>query len=255
MEYDKKKLQWLEFDLFSEISDLAHAVFTRHGGVSHEHFDSLNFSAAVGDKADHVKVNREVAKNFLEVNRVVFAKQTHGSDIQEITLKNEDHVPQADALYTQLKGVALAVTHADCQGAIFYDPKQGVVAVAHAGWRGLVQNIYGKLVQTLVDEKGTDPKDLIVGVSPSLGPDHAEFINYEKELPKDFWSFQVKPNHFDLRAIGRKQLLGAGIPERNLEISEVCTYDSPDEYFSYRREKDTGRNATMIALKPSGNFK
>lgn len=254
MQYDRKKLQWLEFDLFSQLNEITHAVFTRHGGVSKEKYDSLNFSASIGDNSEHVKVNREVAREFLEVNQIVFAKQVHGNHIEEVTLENQDKIPAADGLFTRLKGVALAITHADCQAAIIYDPKNEVVAAAHAGWKGLVQNIYGELIQTLIDKVGSNPKDLIVGVSPSLGPDHAEFVDFQKEFPKSFWDYQVKPNHFDLRAIGEKQLLDAGISKNNIEISSICTYSQKDEYFSYRREKKTGRNATMIAMKPASGF-
>lgn len=254
MQYDKKRLQWIEFDLLEGMPDISHAVFSRHGGVSQKHFSSLNFSNSVGDDPEHVKVNREQAKNFLEANHLVFANQVHGSEIVEISLGNEDHVPQADGLFTKLKGVGLAITHADCQAAIFYDPKTAVIAVAHAGWRGLVENIYGKMVQTL-EGVGCRPEDLLVGISPSLGPCHAEFVNYEKEFPKSFWSFQVKPNYFDLRAIGKSQLLEAKVPEKNIEVSDICTYDTEEDYFSFRREKDTGRNATVIALKPERNFK
>ena len=247
MEFDKSKLEWLEFDLFKG-RGLSHGVFTRHGGTSVGPFKSLNVSNNVGDQPDCVKVNRGRILQTLQADQIVIPHQEHGVNIVRITKENVGKTHHADALFTTEKKIALGVTHADCQGAIFYDPNHHAIAVVHAGWRGNVQNIYAKVVDALKHQLGTDPRNLIVGISPSLGPDHGEFENYKKELPEDFWPYQTKPKHFDLWRISKMQLTNCGIPEKNIEIAGICNFCKDSDYFSFRRDKTTGRNATAACL-------
>jgi polyphenol oxidase len=249
MEYDKKKIEWLEFDLLEPYPHILHGVFLRHGGTSQGPCASLNVGNTTSDHPDNVNVNREQIQKMLDLQQVVFPHQVHGTNVQRVNSKNTGKPIQADALFTTEKNVGLGVTHADCQAAVFYDPVHEAVAVAHAGWRGSAQNIYARVVEALQREVGTKPQNLIVGISPSLGSCHAEFKNYKQELPQDFWPFQVKPHYFDFWGISRKQLAACGVLEKNIEIIEICTYCNKDDYFSHRRDKDTGRHGTVIALK------
>jgi len=249
VENEKSKLEWLEFDQLEPYPHIVHGVFLRHGGKSIGPYASLNLSADVGDHPDTVKSNRIEIEKAFGAERVVFPCQTHGVNVVRITGVNRSKVHHADALFTTEKNIAIAVTHADCQAAIFYDPAHEAIAVAHAGWRGSVQNIYAKLVEQLKNEVGTKPSDLLVCISPSLGPCHAEFKNYKQELPQDFWPFQVKPHYFDFWKISQMQITGAGVPEKNIEISEVCTFCNTKDCYSHRREAKTGRHATVVVLK------
>lgn len=249
MESDKAKMEWLEFDLLEPFPHVLHGVFLRHGGVSKGLCGTLNVGDGGNDRSDNVKVNRDLIRQSINVPKIVFPHQTHGANVERITAKNLDKTAQADALFTTEKGVALAVAHADCQAAIFYDPVHEAIGVAHAGWRGLAQNIYARLLESMHREIGTQPQNLIVCISPSLGPDHAEYKNYKQDFPSEFLPFQVKPNHFDFWALGKKQLATLGLLDKNIEITEMCTFCNPDDYFSYRREKETGRHGTVVALK------
>lgn len=246
---EKKKLEWLEFDLLEPYPHVVHGVFSRHGGMSHGSFATLNLSDSVGDSPDKVKENREAVRRATGLPKICYALQTHGSNVHRVTAKNLEKIPQADALFTTEKNIGLAITHADCQAAIFYDPVHEAVAIAHAGWKGSAQNLYARVVEAMHRDIGTQAHNLMVCISPSLGPDHAEFKNYKHELPPDLWSFQVKPNYFDFWAISKKQLNGCGISEKNIEIAGVCTHCSQNDYFSYRAHKETGRNATLVGLK------
>lgn len=249
MEYDKAKMQWLEFDLLQAYPHVIHGVFLRHGGVSKGSMGTLNVGGSTSDAPQNVETNRELMRKALHVPKLIFPNQTHGMNVQRVTSKNIDKVPQADAVFTTEKNLALGVTHADCQAAIFYDPVHEAVAAVHAGWRGMAQNIYARTLEAMQREIGTQPQNLIVCISPSLGPDHAEYKNYKQELPQDFWAFQPKPNYFDFWAISRKQLSALGILDKNIEITEICTHCQSKDYFSHRREKDTGRHGTVVALK------
>lgn len=248
MPFDKAKLEWLEYELLEQFPHVKHGTFSRHGGVSNGSFSTLNVGEGTSDHPDKVKANRDLLKKTLGISHVVYPHQTHGTNIQRVTTKNVDQLPQADALYTTEKGIGLGIYHADCQAAILYDPVHEAIAVVHCGWRGSTQDFYQRMIQTLHREIGTQPHNLIVCISPSLGPDHAEFKNYKQELPKEFWDYQTKPYYFDFWAISKMQLERCGVLPKNIEIAGVCTCCTPEDYFSYRREKDTGRNATLVAL-------
>ena len=249
MEFDQAKMEWLEFDLLAPYPHIVHGVFLRSGGVSKGPFSTLNLGSGTSDHPENYMANRELLRKALDVPKQIFPHQTHGMGVDRVTTKNMDKTFQADALFTTEKNVALGVTHADCQAAIFYDPVHEAIGVVHAGWRGLVQNIYARMLEAMQRDIGTQPQNLIVCVAPSLGPDHAEFKNYKQEFPQDFWTAQVKPNYFSLWEIAKRQLSALGILDKNIEISEICTHCNPKEYYSHRRDKDTGRNGTVVALK------
>ncbi len=178
---------------------------------------------------------------------MVFAKQVHGKKISLITKENMFSLKETDGLYTREKNIALAICHADCQAAVFFDPIQKIIACIHVGWRGLVLNIYKEMVDAFVHQ-GSKISDILVAISPSIGPCHAEFHNYKEIFPKEFFSFR-EDHLFNLWQIAKKLLTDSGILEKNIEISEICTYDNPKDYYSFRREKITGRHATVVFIK------
>ncbi len=250
MEFDASKIEWLDYDLFEEYSHVIGKTFLRHGGVSKAPFDSLNISDDIGDHLDAVKLNRERIRAFLKLPHLIFAKQMHGTNIVEITKENVKEVHQADVLCTKELNIGLVIAHADCQAAIFYDPQKEVIAVAHAGWKGLVQNIYQKVVFYLTEHFQSKPEDLLVAISPSICPEHAEFKNYKSEIPKDLWSYQTKPSYFDLWKIALDQLNLAQVAKEHIEVAGICTFCEKKDYYSFRRENKTGRHATVAALFP-----
>ncbi|MBS0585946.1 MAG: peptidoglycan editing factor PgeF [Verrucomicrobia bacterium] len=222
-------------------------VFLRDGGVSVGPYQSLNISDGVGDKEEAVLENRLRVQDVLGVERLYFTKQVHGKELFLVD-KETREVPVSDGLLTKEKNLGLAVQHADCQAAIFYDKRQHVLATAHAGWRGNVLNIYKETVERLKKEFESRVDDLLVCIAPSLGPDHSEFIDYKRLFPKQFWPFQVRENYFDLWQIARFQLESLGIPGEQIEIASLCTYCYEKDFFSYRRDKVTGRNVTVALL-------
>lgn len=248
-------LQWLEFELLARYPEISHGVFLRHGGVSKEPFGSLNVLHRSGDHLDHVYQNHSAIQETLNLNRLIYAHQVHGASIQRVDLQKNE-IFSCDGLMTNHANHGLMAMHADCQAALFYDPVNKAIAAVHAGWRGQVQNIYSETVKMMALNYHTNPKDLIVCISPSLGPENSEFKNYSCELPKEFWQFQIKPTYFDLWAISRHQLEACGIPSNQIEIAEMDTYANAADFFSYRREKAKGRtekitggHGSVIALK------
>lgn len=249
MEFEKRKMQWLEYDLLSKQPSLIARTYLRHGGVSENEFFSLNASDRVGDHPDCVKKNRDLIRKSLNDSKLVLANQIHSDVVELITKDNLDKHLDCDALVTNLKNVALGITHADCQAALLYDPEYNVIAAVHAGWRGLCKNIYQKTISFMVDNFNSRPDSLLVCLSPSLCVKHSEFKNYKKEFPKNLWSYQKDKHYFDLRQIGIDQLKNEGIKEKNIEAAKDCSYCNEDGYYSFRRDKDTGRNISLICLK------
>lgn len=264
---------------------VAHGFFSRGGGVSPSPWDSLNVSYGVGDEPERVAENRRIILRELGLTTLVAARQVHGDRVVVVgehsgdqggAVPQSDYVPlnrqhtapgerlpvpptfmsasghdewlQCDALISAAPGVGLLIQQADCQAVLLHDPRRRVVANIHAGWRGSVANIIGKTVATMRTTFGCRPAELTAAISPSLGPCCAEFVNHERELPAAFRRYQVRPNYFDFWAISIAQLQAAGVPAVRIEKAGICSRCNPATCFSYRRDLQCGRNATVIGL-------
>ncbi len=220
-----KGLEWLEFDLLADLG-IKHGVLCRSCDLT-------------------VPENISKIQNILNLSTIHHLKQVHGTHVVAIHEDSPPHCGEGDAMVCAVADKTLLVKHGDCQAAIFYDPIKHIMSVVHSGWRGSVQNIFSTTIDRL-KQLGSDPANLLVCISPSLGPCHAEFTNYRTELPESFWEYQTKPNFFDFWAISTAQLKAEGILEHHIEIARQCTYANATDFYSYRRDKDTGRNGTFI---------
>lgn len=249
-------MRYLRFKIFEEYSGvIKHGISTRHGGVSTGCFESLNLGIGGGDSEDNLAENYKRFCCGLDVdeNKIVLAKQEHTDKV--LSLKNADGdfgwqkpLSGTDGFITNLCGVPLMVRFADCQGVFMFDPVRRVVAAVHSGWRGNVQNIIGKAVGKMVVEFGCKPENILVGISPSLGPCCAQFSEPEKELP-DWMQKYVKNKFVDLWQCSLDQLTEAGVSLKNIEIMRRCTSCESKDFFSYRRDKGkTGRTSGVIEL-------
>lgn len=227
---------------------LAHGVFGRQGGVSTAPYYSLNLSFGVGDDPAAVLANRALLKNALGITTLVSARQVHGERILSITTEPDDDFEAEgyDALITNCR-TGLMIQQADCQAVIIHDPVGPALGLAHVGWRGSVAGILGATVRAMTEAFGSDPVRMRAAVSPALGPCCAEFVNYRRELPTWMHEYQVRPDHFDFPAITTRQLEEAGLRPERISRAGLCTRCNPD-YFSYRRDRVTGRFATVAAL-------
>jgi len=154
-----------------------------------------------------------------------------------------------DAMVSNVPGKTLAIQVADCQAVQLFDPVQKVIANVHSGWRGSIQNIVGKCVETMKTHFNCLPEDIIAGVSPSLGPCCSEFIYYKTEIPEHFWPYKDRRHHFNFWRITSDQLKDSGLPPENIELSNLCTKCNDHLFFSYRQAKQTGRFVSAIGLK------
>ena len=227
-------LDLLAFQELDALPGLLHGVTTRQIDL-----------AAAGTQAGP---NLERLRRALGLRRLVWVRQVHGTDI--VAVSGEEDLPAAiaDGLATDQAGVGLLIKQADCQAVILAAPRRGVIANLHAGWRGNIAGMPAKGVEFLAQRYGVTPDELYAAVSPSLGACCGEFVNWRKELPDWFERFKVGENHFDLEVATRHQLEAAGLRPRRIFTSGKCTV-CREEFFSYRRDKTTGRFGTVVALR------
>jgi YfiH family protein len=241
------------FPRLAAFPEVIHGVFTRQGGVSRGPYRSLNVSLAVGDLPQHVEKNRRRVQETLRVERLISATQVHGVKEAVITgghVVPPGEIPEADILITAQPGLGLVIKQADCQAVMFYDPEHRVVAHAHCGWRGQIAGILSETVARLAFSFGSRAEVLHAAIGPGLGPCCAEFRNYREEFPPELWKYQVRPSYFDLWQLSLDQLRAAGLKSENIEVANLCTRCREEEFFSYRRDRVTGRQAAVIALIP-----
>lgn len=189
----------------------------------------------------------------LGVEEEADAEQVHGTRTL-IVREPRERVGGADGLATDRPGLALSVRFADCQAFIAYAPTKDVVAVLHAGWRGIAAGAIPELFHTLKQEWNIDPHDLWIGAGPSLCRDCAEFTDPQKELPSIPSAF-IAGRTIDLRGFADDQLMTLGLPQAQFERSPDCTRCRRETYWTYRggdREevKAGQRNLLACALKP-----
>jgi len=248
----RKDVTCFRFPGLSLNQQLIHGVFTRIGGLSDPPYNGLNTSYTVGDSAENVNENLSRIKKAVKAGHLIFVDQVHGDSVFIIRrdhLDTQGEIPSADAMITDISGVALMIKQADCQGVIIFDPERSVVANVHCGWRGNVRNILGRVVARMNHEFECRPSDLVAAIGPSLGPCCAEFVTHEEIFPESFRRFMVRENYFDLWAVSCGQLVEAGLKEENIEVSGICTRCRTDLFYSYRAEGKTGRFATVAMLR------
>jgi YfiH family protein len=235
-----------------------HAIFTRHGGVSAPPFHSLNVSYSMGDDPALVAENRRRCAETLglPVQSLSTAGLVHGAGVAEVTGPSEILLPdggglvgEVDALVTATPGRGLLVTAADCLQVLFCDPRAPAIAIAHAGWRGLVAGVLGATVRAMCGRFGSRAPGLLAGIGPGLGPCCARFTDPARELPAWFAPYIRADHHVDFWTAARDQLLAAGLLREHIEHQALCTVCHRARFFSHRGDGGkTGRSAAIIAL-------
>lgn len=238
--------------LFVPFPELVAAESTRHGGVSTGPYQSLNLGGSQ-DTPENILQNNHIFFGALGVPFAQVAKshQVHGTDVMVVT--EPGRFEAFDALITNVAGIQLAVTVADCTPILIYDPVTGAVAAIHAGWRGTVGGIVEKTVAAMQANYGTRAEDCVgyVGTcidecSFEVGEDVAQhFATVYKRLDESSGKYFV-----DLKASNRDQLIRSGLHAQHIEVSPYSTVTHNDDYFSHRAEKGiTGRLLVTIGRK------
>jgi YfiH family protein len=232
------------------------AFSLRTGGVSAAPFDSLNLGAHVGDAQAAVQENRARLERSLALPATpLWLRQQHGTVVVDADrLEAGAPPPQADAAVTRCRGRVLAVLVADCVPVLLARADGSAVAVAHAGWRGLCEGVLDAAVAAL-RAGAADTAPACAWLGPSIGP--ARFEVGEEVRTAFVQRDAVMAGAFVPNARGRWQCDLHGLARRRLEalgVSPVdgapcCTAENEGLYFSYRRERVTGRMAALLWLQ------
>ncbi|NBD00456.1 polyphenol oxidase [Atlantibacter hermannii] len=222
---------------------------TRIGGVSAGPYASLNLGAHCGDNADDVEENRSRLFAAAQMpSRPVWLEQVHGNAV--LRLIGEPYsAKRADASWSDTPGTVCAVMTADCLPVLFCNQAGSEVAAAHAGWRGLCDGVLEATLASFNDR----PENIMAWLGPAIGPQAFEvgddvrdaFIAKDGQAASAFRPAGEK--YFaDIYQLARQRLTAAGVTK--IYGGDRCTFTEQDEFFSYRRDRITGRMASFIWL-------
>ena len=264
---NKDGVMYITFPKF-EKTGLVNLLFsTRIGGVSDGMWSSMNLSFNRGDKRENVLENYRLLCGCkgIDINNLVLSKQTHTNNVKTVTKADcgtgifKESFCDVDGLITNQKGVALVTQYADCTPLVFLDTKNKVIATSHAGWRGTVKEIGKKTVEKMVNEFGTNPSDIIVGIGPCIkeccyevdDPVYNEFLKLPYlDLSKIFTKKENGHYMLNLVEANKQILVNAGIHDSNFDLSDICTCCNADKMHSHRKTKgERGNLALIIELK------
>ena len=230
---------------------------TRHGGVSKSPFNTLNLGLNAGDDSADVLQNRIIVRSHLPTEPL-WLKQIHGATVSTPINRNASSGRpfEADAAVTNIPNEVLAILTADCMPVLFASKSGGVIGAAHAGWRGLSGGVLENTLQEMLAiSPGLSPKDIVVWMGPAIGPTAFEvgedvlqaFTPQGQDiLSKAFTPIVASPGKYwaNLYLLARDRLRSLGI--ERIDGGDFCTFNDSVRFFSYRRDKETGRFASLV---------
>jgi len=237
---------------------VAAAITTRHGGCSRAPFNGNNLALHVGDNESDVEANRQLlARSLGLAEQPLWLQQVHGTEI--VYEPNANGTPVADASYSDKAGAACVVMTADCLPVLMCNQQGTRIAAAHAGWRGLCNGILRKSVAIFPPED-----QLMAYLGPAIGPkafevgaevlqafiDRAQNAQHAEAIKAAFVPALAGKYLADLYALARAELACCGV--KAVYGGDYCTFNDAKRFYSYRREPETGRFASLIWLKNLG---
>ncbi len=250
-------IAWWVFENMMAESGLVQAFSTRQGGISDGIYASLNLSVSTGDSAQRVQENFRRFCTAVDVppEDVVKGWMVHGRDVAVVTAADRGRrLSPHDILLTDVPGVPLFMTFADCVPLVLFDPRRRAVALAHAGWRGTGLRVAEVSVQAMTDAFGSRPGDLLAGIGPSIGPDHYQvgtevisMLTAVHRHPEHLWLQRNGHYWLNLWAANAQQLADAGV--QHVEVARLCTACHLEDFYSHRAEHGkTGRLGALVML-------
>lgn len=211
----------------------------------------FNLSLSVGDKREIVLENRQKFFSALGLagDKGVYQKQVHGDNINFVN--HPGNIGEGDAMITDVPGIALCISTADCTPVFIYEKSMKIIAAIHSGWRGTHKRITEKTVKKLKSEFKCNPEDMFAYIGPSISQ-----ANYQvgKEVADYFdQKYLIKYNDkflLDISSANYDMLINQGIHPGRIQRSCICSFEFKEVFHSYRRDgKSSGRSLGAIALK------
>jgi polyphenol oxidase len=246
---------------FDKFPNLIHASSPRYFQNAADKIEQYDFLGRDSSEKKMEHLLHFMETFHLENSLPFLINQIHSDEI--FILKDKSRTREqvskinADAIMTHLSGIPIGIFTADCIPVLLYDPKLHVAAAIHAGREGASQDIVNKSIMAMKREYGCEPQDLVAGLGLGIGGccyeiDENCLHSFENKIPFEPPFVKSKVNGkflLDLFAVNEQQGIDAGLLPENILRSEECTFCSPMNYFSYRREGQTGRILTFIMLQ------
>lgn len=269
--FDEKgeNVPYLEFHLFRKCGIVSHGFSTRLGGVSKGYFSSMNLSFDRGDRPEDVMENfRRIGREIgVRCENMVLSQQTHTTNIRLVTeedkgkgiVRKRDYT-DVDGLVTNVPGICLVTSYADCVPLFFVDPVKKAVGLSHSGWRGTAGKIGKKTVRKMQEYFGSDPSDILAAVGPSVCMDCYEVSEdvidrFREAFDSRFWEelFYKKDSgkyQLDLWKANERIFLESGILPEHMQITNLCTHCNSEILYSHRKQgAKRGNLCAFLALK------
>ncbi|MDD5952397.1 MAG: peptidoglycan editing factor PgeF [Oscillospiraceae bacterium] len=267
----EKDVSYLTFPCYDELPFVRHSFSTKLGGVSEGVFATMNLSFHRGDPEEKVLENYHRICDAVgyDFEKLVASAQDHHTVVRRVTsaqagigIWKERDLQSVDGLITNVPGVVLVTYYADCTPLYFVDPVKKAIGLSHAGWRGTVAEMGKHTVKAMTEAFGTDPKDLIAAIGPSIGQccyevdgpviEAVRKLTYVPEAAV----LQPKANgrcQLDLWELNRRILLESGIPAEQIHVGGVCTRCHSDLLYSHRvMGAQRGGMAAMLSIREPG---
>ena len=222
----------------------------RAGGKSEGKYKSFNLAAHVNDEISSINSNRELLDQFLP-SSPRWLNQTHSIDVIELPSPSLN----GDASYTTNINMVCVVQTADCLPLLVTNKKGTIVAAIHAGWRGLLNGV----IENTIHKMNMSPNELLVWLGPAIGQKHFEvgadvknnFCEKDQEAEKAFRAISDQKWLADIYHLAKLRLKASGVTAiyGGSVTDEYCTYANEADYFSYRRDGETGRMASLIWIE------
>ncbi len=260
---------YLEFPKLHETNMVRHGFSTRIGGVSEGIFSSMNLGFARNDEKNYVEENFQRMADALGVTKenMVLSKQTHTTNVVVVTeadagngITRENKYEDVDGMITDVPELCLVTFYADCVPLFFLDPVKKVIALSHSGWRGTVGKIGQVTLEKMREVFGSDPRDVIVAIGPSICQDCYEVSRdvveeFKASFAQEHWEslfYKKTDDKFQLNLWRANEiiLLESGIKKENLTIANLCTCCNSELMFSHRASKGKrGNLGAFLSLK------
>lgn len=262
-------MPYLEYPLLRDTGLVLHGFSTRLGGVSKGDYSSMNLSFDRGDDPKAVRENfRRIGEAIgVRPEDMVMSRQTHTTNVRVITeedrgkgIVRERDYTDVDGLVTDVPGLCLVTSYADCVPLYFVDPVRKVIGLSHSGWRGTVGKIGEKTVRIMREQFGSDPADILACVGPSVCMDCYEVSEDVIDRVREAFEEKVWHKLFYKKADGKYQLdlwkaneeifREAGILPEHMAVTNVCTHCNSKILYSHRTAGDKrGNLCAFLALK------
>jgi len=254
LDMEKNGIRYLQFPALSAPGVCRHLFSTRIGGVSEGDLGRMNLSYTRGDKKENVDENfRRIADIIgCEPDDFVLSHQTHTTNVRVVTeadrgkgLTRERDYEDVDGLITNVPGIVLSTFYADCVPLYFLDPVKKAIGLSHSGWRGTVNKMGKVTVDKMIKEYGSEPKDIIAVIGPSICVDCYEV---SMDVAQEFMTAFAGADNLDKIVIPKNEekamldlwqanyavLMEAGILKENITLPDLCTSCNKELLFSHR---------------------